>query len=504
VVCWLVLYVAAFTGVHYLSLASGNLHNDTLEAYAWGKELQLGYSKHPPFWAWVAYAWFTVFPTTDWSAYLLCSLNGGIGLWCSWLIARRYLPRDRALASLLCLMITTSYICFVQRFNANTILVSLWPATTLAVLRAVEHDRLRDGAVAGLLAGLCLLSKYQSVLFLLTLLVAVYFLENSARSYFSRSALTCYAVAAIVASPNILWLQHNDYLPLQYMRVTTARPWSTSLRESIVFILVASAFIAPAVIAYVWAGGRHWRGLVPALIGGFRGKGLPLAILTLGPPALTIAVCLLRSSTVRSTYAIPMFFVLPAWIAMAPSLPFDALALRRLRGIAAAVIFICLVASPVFGYANFVANSRLVTRPKDDVVDAVTTAWHQRFGKPLRIVAGDQDYAISAPFYSTDHPSYLIGFDRRDLAEFAIPMSHGPIDFVPRLSPWVNMAAIERDGLAIICSREAWLSSTGCREEAALWIRNRGMHFEADVAERDFLLPGPVYKFDIYFVPPLH
>ena len=49
------------------------------------------------------------------------------------------------------LMLSTTYVCFAQRFNANTVLISLWPAAALAVLRGLERNRIADGILAGLL-----------------------------------------------------------------------------------------------------------------------------------------------------------------------------------------------------------------------------------------------------------------------------------------------------------------------------------------------------------------
>ncbi|MFY9641815.1 MAG: hypothetical protein WAK07_13095, partial [Rhodomicrobium sp.] len=47
------LFVTAWT-VHGAVVSAGaSLHFDVLEAYAWGREFQLGYNQHGPFWAWI-------------------------------------------------------------------------------------------------------------------------------------------------------------------------------------------------------------------------------------------------------------------------------------------------------------------------------------------------------------------------------------------------------------------------------------------------------------------
>ncbi|MEA2781030.1 MAG: hypothetical protein QOK29_2574 [Rhodospirillaceae bacterium] len=502
VACWLLFYVVALTLVHEFSHGPGNLHNDTLEAYAWGKELQLGYHKHPPFWAWVAYAWYLIFPASDWAAYLLSSINAAIGLCCTWLIGRRYLPDEQAMAAFLGLMITAMYLCFAQRFNANTVLMSLWPATTLAVLRAVDSNRLLDGMLAGVLAALCLLSKYQSVLFLAPLGASVFFLKESAAPYVGRAALACYAIVLLMLLPHAVWLARHDYLPFVYAEITTGRPFAVVVREAVVFVLASLLFLGPAIFGYAWAAGRTHRSIWRACRGAFRGDRRVPALLAFGTPVLTLAICLARSTTVKPAYATPMFSMLPIWLAMAPGLPFDRAALVRIRRLAAGCIVASLIISPIAGGVAFAAHARLATRPKAEIARAVTAEWHRRYGTPLRIVAGDQDYAIAAPFYSPDHPSYLIGLDARELTDFHIPLGGGISDPVLRQSPWVSREAIARDGMAIVCSEELWLSATGCDEEAAHWADPDTQRFDLKLAKRFLGMAGPAYEFHVYFLPP--
>ena len=56
------LFVLMWTLYGVVSASPAAIHNDMAEAYAWGREFQLGYEKHPPFWAWIAGLWFEIFP----------------------------------------------------------------------------------------------------------------------------------------------------------------------------------------------------------------------------------------------------------------------------------------------------------------------------------------------------------------------------------------------------------------------------------------------------------
>src|SRR5713101_6594121 len=83
----LLAYVAVWTLYGVLAKGSQDVHTDMAEIVTWSRELALGYPKHPPFGAWVAAAWFALFPVTDWAFYLLAMTVAAIALWLAWQLA---------------------------------------------------------------------------------------------------------------------------------------------------------------------------------------------------------------------------------------------------------------------------------------------------------------------------------------------------------------------------------------------------------------------------------
>src|SRR6204780_60027 len=57
-----VAFVAVWSLYFAIAESQASIHNDMTEAYAWGRQFQLGYNQHPPFWAWLCGAWFPFFP----------------------------------------------------------------------------------------------------------------------------------------------------------------------------------------------------------------------------------------------------------------------------------------------------------------------------------------------------------------------------------------------------------------------------------------------------------
>jgi hypothetical protein len=493
----LLVYVAAFWAATMISHGSGGLVTDTVEPYAWGKELQLGYVKHPPFWSWVAYAWYAVLPTSDWAAYLLSALNAAIGLGCTYLIALRFVPERQAMAAILCLIATPIYFCLASRFNANTVLLSLWPATTLFALRSQESDRVADGVVTGLLAAACLLSKYNSALFLTALFFALP-LRGSGAVWYSRSAISCYLVSVAAVAPHLIWLRAHNYLPFAYFQETTSRPFGVSLREALIFPFTSIGFFLPALLIYGIAtrtnGRAWWQGLRSA----WSADRAFVTVLLFGPIGLTLMACLARSATVKPLYIIPELFMAPIWLVMIPGIPFNATVFARIRRGCAHFLIFYLVAAPIVAGVGFAYAPSFASQPSPQVARLVTAEWHERYTSPLRFIGGDETYALGTTFYSPDHPSYLLGFDAKPFSE--IGRRRTPSDLT--LTPWVHAQDLARQGMAIICSMERRRTPTDCSELVRSWGFEEAEEVKSTVATSLLGFRGPDYQFRVFFVPP--
>ena len=187
VVAVLLGYVALWTLYGAIAKASQDIHADMSEQFALGRELALGYPKHPPLAMAVVRAWFSVFPTADWAYYLLAMSNVGLALWIAWRLCARFLDGEKRVLGLALLTLVPFFNFHGLKFNVNTILLPLWAATTLWFLRSFESRRVLDAALAGLFAAAAMYGKYWSIVLLLGLGVAA--LSDRRRAvYFSSAA----------------------------------------------------------------------------------------------------------------------------------------------------------------------------------------------------------------------------------------------------------------------------------------------------------------------------
>ena len=69
---FLFIHLLAWTLIPCIS--NNNLPLDTIEALAWGSNLDWGYNKHPPLSAFAVEFFYRIFGNNDWAYYLLSQL----------------------------------------------------------------------------------------------------------------------------------------------------------------------------------------------------------------------------------------------------------------------------------------------------------------------------------------------------------------------------------------------------------------------------------------------
>jgi hypothetical protein len=173
-VCLLLLLAYAAVWSLYGAIAKGSqdLHFDMGEMVALSRENLIGTAKHPPLGSWLVRLWFSVFPLTDWAYYLFAIVVATVGLWVAWKASEQYLDGEKRAVGLALLTLVPLYNFHALKFNANTVLIPFWAATTWWFLRSFESRNLGYAALAGLAAAAAMLGKYWTVVLLAGLVIA--------------------------------------------------------------------------------------------------------------------------------------------------------------------------------------------------------------------------------------------------------------------------------------------------------------------------------------------
>ncbi|MDT7951942.1 MAG: glycosyltransferase family 39 protein [Acetobacteraceae bacterium] len=429
----LAAFIATWFAFGVLTSGGKALHNDMTEAYVWGREFQLGYNQHPPFWAWIAGLWFMVFPRTDWPFVLLAVVNSAVGLIGAWrligLFARGWLRR----AAMLLLLCTPFYTFKSYNFNANSIFLALWPWTYYFFIQSLENRRAAPSALFGMMVGLCLLSKYYTIVLILTCLLASFAHPDWRLYYRSARPRVAVGIAALLFLPHVVWAALSHAPPVEYALGITGLGLPLVIENSFAFLLEITAF--HGVVIGIVLLSRRWKRAGAASVPAedpVRGRFLTLLVFL--PVMFTVLFGLVFELKIGGKMTIGIFPLVPLWLL----LMLGAVDMRRCFKVAA---FVCiatsagaLLAAPGFTMYTFEHPGRdpAYLLPQKELADVATRLWHTETNAPLRLVGGSKFIGNAVAFYSEDHPSAFVLLSFRE-------------------APWVTPALLHREGLLAVC-----------------------------------------------------
>jgi len=400
-------FAAAWMLFLMIAYLSGDLHPDVLETWSVGRSFAWGNPKHPPLMGWVAHAWTLVFPLTDWSFQLLAMTNAAVALWAVDLIARRFVRGDKRAVVLLLLMLLPAYQFHAQRFNANAVLLAIWPLATYCFLRSFETRQVKWAAAAGALAALAMLGKYYSVFLIGGFVLAAVF-HPQRRIYFRSWAPWVSALAGmVVLAPHLHWLATTGAAPFEYaMHAHGGRAFWPSVLEACMFLLGIAAILAIPALSWVMIAESRLKKF-PA---DFRAMNSSLWLLflvfagTIGfPPIVAVAF----GTDMTSLWAMQGLFLIGILVVCGASYPIERFYTINLAVLVISIALVAVtVAAPMhafyrnaYGYDERRNSYRLAALE-------LTRRWHQVSHSPLPAISGDDALAFATAFYSPDHPRY--------------------------------------------------------------------------------------------------
>ncbi|MGH7155866.1 MAG: glycosyltransferase family 39 protein, partial [Acetobacteraceae bacterium] len=330
------------------------LPGDVVEAYSWGREFQLGYNQHPPFWAWAAGLWFLVFPNQSWAFRLLAVINSAIGLLGCWHLIGLFARGWERLAAWVLLLLTPFYTFLCYKYNANSIFLSIWPWTLYFLLTSIETRKPSHAVWLGIMLAAGLLSKYYAITLDLTCLAAS-LIHPAARAYYrSICPYLSAAVCAVLIAPHVLWLLDDNAPPVMYIWGHTGIGMGAALVFALRFVASVALFhvlVLLIVLTAMLPAGR------PRLDLRMLVRNRVLTVLVMTPVILTVLFGLLFELKISSNMTIGVFPLLPLLaMRLVPGVQPDA-SFRRAAWVLGCIIVVVLLASPAVAYVTFATSN---------------------------------------------------------------------------------------------------------------------------------------------------
>lgn len=432
---WLLpVHAIVWTVAAWLSRSNLDTQGDMIENYVWGIEWQAGYAKHPPLFAWITGAWFRIFPHTDLAYFALSSLNAMTGLLGIVALAARFVPSRLAVIAGLAMAVSPLYSNLAIKFNANSVLLSMWPWTAYFFVRFMQTGKWRTAIALGVFAALAMLGKYFSAVLLIALALASLARPAwRARLADWRALLVVIACAAVLA-PHLRWLVMNHFPTLAYADQRSGGTLSAAAGRFGIYTLAQIGYLVPSFIVTLLVVADRPRQAARLMARSVVKPSLApdLWWLALGPLVVVGVLAVVTKTQMASVWGMAQWFaIVPLWLAVLhrAGFPFRP---RRAISILAIYWLIVLAVTAAVGYVGACRNTDDAAEPRAELAAAAHELWNQRFGHEIPIVAGADHEAQSIAFYSHGNTQYW------DMTE-------------PKTTPWLHVSDLQQRGALFVC-----------------------------------------------------
>ena len=143
------------------TLTNQNLPLDTIEALAWGSNLDWGFNKHPPLSAFAVELFYVIFGNQDWAYYFLSQILVVTSFFVVWKFSEGFFQNKiHSLIAVLLLEGIYFYNYTTPEFNVYVCELPFWALTALYCWKGFKDNETSDWLIFGLFAALGVLSHY--------------------------------------------------------------------------------------------------------------------------------------------------------------------------------------------------------------------------------------------------------------------------------------------------------------------------------------------------------
>ncbi|MDC3125249.1 glycosyltransferase family 39 protein [Candidatus Pelagibacter sp.] len=394
------------------SLTNHNLPMDTIEALAWGGNLDWGFNKHPPMSAFFLEIFYQIFGPQDWAYYLLSQIFVLISFYYVYKLSKEIL-NNNLLGLISVFLIETIYFYnFTSpEFNVNVCQLPFWSLTVYYSWRIYSEKKIKfsDCFLVGLFAAFGFLSKYLFLYLLVSIdVLFIYLIFIRKDRKFDFKYLITAEVFLIVLVPHFIWLINNEFITITYGLARTGLEQSSLINHiqfPLIFIGKQVGILIPFLIL-IWL-------LVKKLkfkINIKDKKLLFLLSINLLPILLMFLTSVITGSKIRTMWMTPFYlFYGTLFIYMLQT----QINIKKLKPFVIGFVFFFFLSPLLYGYVSISKDDKRTDYPGKEIAMKTQYAWDQQFNSKINVVLGNEWNAGNLSYHLKSRPTWE-GFIARD------------------------------------------------------------------------------------------
>ena len=395
------------------TLTNHNLPLDTIEALAWGSNLDWGFNKHPPMSAFFPEVFFQIFGAQDWVYYLLSQIFVLIAFYIVFKLANEILRNIKlSLISVLLLESIYFYNYTTPEFNVNVCQLPFWSLVVYYSWKIYETKEIqfKDCFLIGLFAALGFLSKYLFIYLLVSIdLLFIYLIFIKKTKKFDFKYLITLEVFIVLLVPHLVWLFNNDFITILYGLKRTGLEGSGILdhiKYPTIFLFKQIGILIPFLF------------LIYLLIKKIKikinfndKKLLFLIFINILPIALMFITSVITGSKIRTMWMTPFYLFFGVLFIYIFQFQIN---IKRINSFLYGFLFLFFLTPILYTYESVSRTDKRTDYPGKEIAAKVQITWDQNFDEEIQFVTGNEWNAGNLSYHLKSRPKWE-GFTNDDL-----------------------------------------------------------------------------------------
>jgi len=382
------------------SLTNNNLPLDTIEALAWGSNLDWGFNKHPPMSAFLVEIFYQIFGSQDWAYYFLSQICVVISFIVVFKFAKYFFENKVfCLLSVLLLEGIYFYNFTTPEFNVNVCLMPFWALTILYLWKGFKDNKIIDWLLVGLFAGFGFLSKYLFIY--LGLAMDVFLIYMIYKKKIDFKCLVSIIPFLIVLLPHLIWLTENNYVTITYGLDRTGtgdQNFLDHIIHPLIFLGKQIGILIPFFLMLLFCNSK-----LKTKLNFKDNKLLFLLAINIVPVALVFLTSMIMGIKIRTMWMTPfyLFFgVLVIYIFQSQ------INLNKLKGFTTIFIILFIFSPFAYAYVSITETDKRTDYPGREIANLIQKEWDKNFVNEIKVVFGNEWLAGNLSYHLKSRPSW--------------------------------------------------------------------------------------------------
>ena len=385
------------------SATNHNLPLDTIEALAWGSNLDWGFNKHPPMSAFFPEIFYQIFGSQDWAYYLLSQIFLVISFYYVFKLSKEIL-NNNLLGLISVLLIETIYFYnFTSpEFNVNVCQLPFWSLTAYYSWRIYSKKNIKfsDCFLVGLFAAFGFLSKYLFLYLLVSIdLLFIYLIFIKKDRKFDFKYLITAEVFLVALVPHFIWLTNNEFITITYGLTRTGLEQSSLINHiqfPLIFLGKQIGILIPFLIL-TWLLVQKIKFKI-----NFKDKKLLFLLsINLLPIFLMFLTSVITGSKIRTMWMTPFYLFFGTFFVYMLQTQIN---IKKLKPFVIGFVFFFFLSPVLYAYVSISKDDKRTDYPGKEIAIKTQYAWDQQFNSKITVVLGNEWNAGNLSFHLKSRP----------------------------------------------------------------------------------------------------